>query len=62
MDLTTSDIIAICGIVIATILGLIGLLKKNKSKEYNINANQSSGWFSKSKQKQKIEINESDDR
>jgi len=60
MNFDTSDWIAIVGIVLATILALIMIFKKTE-KKIEINATQKSGWFSKGKQEQNINIKESDD-
>jgi|TARA_Y100001970_G_scaffold86789_1_gene109466 LPXTG-motif cell wall-anchored protein len=58
VDLETSDWIAIIGILLATILGIIALFKKG-AKSTNLNVSQNSGHLSKSKQKQKVTVKES---
>ena len=60
MNFDTSDWIAIVGIVLATALALIMIFKKNE-KKIETNITQKSGWFSKGKQEQNIDIKESDD-
>lgn len=61
MSLSTSDWIAIIGIILATVIGLITWLKRDDGKSNEIQVKQSSGAFSKAKQKQNININLSDD-
>ena len=61
MSLDTSNWITVIGIVLASIFALLGLLKIQNSKKYKIDATQKSGPFSKSKQKQTISINNTDD-
>lgn len=61
MRLSTSDWIAIIGIILATAIGLITWLKRGDGKSNEIQVKQSSGALSKAKQKQNININISDD-
>ena len=60
MNLDTPEWIALIGIILATVIGVIGLVKKG-SKTTTINANQSSGMFSKTKQKQTVKVKDKSD-
>lgn len=64
MEFTTSEWIGIIAIVVAMIgiiVGAIISLKKTNDKNISLNVNQSSGHFSKAKQKQSIKIDNSND-
>lgn len=61
MTLTTSDWIAIIGIILATIIGLMAWAKKESGKSNQINVEQKSGAFSKGNQRQNVNINTEDD-
>lgn len=64
MEFTTSEWIGVIAIVVAMIgiiVGAIISLKKANDKNISLNVNQSSGVFSKAKQKQSIEIDNSND-
>lgn len=61
MDLSTSDWIAVIGVILATVIGLITLLKKGDGKSNHIKVKQSADAFSKAKQNQNVNINISDD-
>jgi hypothetical protein len=58
--ITTGEWIAVIGILLTVIIGVIQIIKKNDSKSGTINANQSAGLFSKSKQKINIKVNQND--
>lgn len=61
MSFSISDWIAIIGIIVASIIGIVTLLKKTDAKQYKISAKQNSGPFSKGKQKQNIKVTTADD-
>lgn len=61
MSLSTSDWIAIIGVALATIIGIVTLLKNSDGKSNQIQVKQSAGAFSKTKQKQSVNINTLDD-
>lgn len=58
INLSTGEWIAIVGIGIATIIGLIQILRNKGSNTFNIN--QKSGMFSKGKQKISVKVNKND--
>ena len=59
-NLTTGEWIAIIGIVVAVLIGLIQILRSNASKSGKINLNQSSGAFSKGKQNVTLKVEQND--
>lgn len=64
MEFTTSEWIGIIAIIVAIIgiiVGTVISMKKASDKNIDLNVNQSSGAFSKSKQKQSIKIDNSND-
>ena len=61
IELSTSEWIAIIGIVLAFIIGVIQIGKKRDKKDSDININQKSGSLSKSDQTMSINIGKHDD-
>lgn len=61
MTLTTSDWVAIIGIILATVIGLMAWAKKESGKSNQIHVEQKSGTLSKGNQKQNVNINTADD-
>jgi len=59
-NLSTGEWIAIVGITVAVIIGLIQILKNNASKSGKINPHQSQGAFSKGKQSIEIKVEQND--
>ncbi|MDE3273082.1 hypothetical protein [Pseudoalteromonas sp. G4] len=59
-SLSTGEWIAIVGIVVAVLIGLIQILRNNASKSGKFNINQSSGAFSKGKQKIDVKVEQND--
>jgi hypothetical protein len=61
MELEISEWIAVIGIVLATIIGVLALLRSNRSKSTVVNVDQSSGHFSKTNQSTKIKVSDRDE-
>lgn len=57
MTFSTSEWLAIIGILVAVIFGVLAILKKEASSKNNIKINQKSAPLSKSKQRQNVRIN-----
>ncbi|MGL1958320.1 MAG: hypothetical protein OCD00_13490 [Colwellia sp.] len=60
MNFSTGEWIAIISIVVALIIGLVQIVKKNNAKSAVLNINQTSGLFSKSKQNINVKFDQSD--
>lgn len=61
MTLSVGEWIAVVGIVLATIIGIVQIAKSQAAKSSgDININQKSGHFSKGKQKIKIKTDQSE--
>ena len=59
-NLSTGEWIAIIGIVVALLIGLIQILRSNASKSAKLNVNQTSGAFSKGDQKIDLKVEQND--
>ncbi len=59
-NLSTGEWIAIVGILVAALVGLIQILRSNASKSGKINVSQTTGAFSKGKQKVKLKVEQND--
>lgn len=59
-QLTNSDWIGILGIIVAIVLGLMQMLKKDSKSKNKINISQKSGDSSKGDQKQSVKVNIND--
>ncbi|PKF62806.1 hypothetical protein CW745_05130 [Psychromonas sp. psych-6C06] len=59
-DLSTGEWIAIIGIVVAILIGLIQIFRINASKSAKFNINQTSGTFSKGDQKIDLKVDQND--
>lgn len=59
-ELSTGEWIAIIGVVVAILFGLIQVLKTNATKSGRLNVNQTSGSFSKGNQKIDIKVEQND--
>lgn len=60
MNFSNGEWIAIVSVVVALVIGIIQILKKNNAKSGSVNVNQSSGSFSKSDQKVSIKFKQND--
>jgi F0F1-type ATP synthase assembly protein I len=60
MNFSTGEWIAIIGILVALILGLIQIVKKSNTKSSALHINQKSGSFSKSKQHINVKFDQSE--
>ena len=58
--LTTGEWIAIIGVVLATCIGVIQILKRSRIKDARISINQSSGAFSRTSQKVNLKVDQND--
>ncbi len=60
VNLSTAEWIAIIGIIVAALFGLLQVLRNNAAKSGKINVSQSSGAFSKGKQEIKMDVKQND--
>ncbi len=60
INLSTGEWIAIIGIVVAILIGLIQIIRSNALKSIKISINQSSGTFSKGKQNVNLKVEKND--